>query len=186
MAEQNKGSEKQENKTALSERGERGTGLAHYGGSWIASPFSFMRRFSEEMDRLFEDFGVGGSPLSLSTGGQISPREFGRGLWHPPIELFIEGDDLVVRAELPGMSKEDVKVECTDDEVTIQGERKMEKKEEHEGHYHTERRYGRFYRKINLPEGTKAENAKASFRDGILEIKLKAPQQAQSREIPIG
>lgn len=152
--------------------------------NWMASPFSFMRRFSEEMDKLFEDFGFSGA-LSRSTGGRISHREFGRGLWNPPIEVFTRGDQLVVKAELPGMSKDDVKVECTDDAITIQGEKRQEQKEEHEGTFRSERSYGRFFRRIPLPEGAKVEEAKASFRDGILEITMKAPQQTHSRQITI-
>jgi HSP20 family protein len=164
---------------------EGSRGLARY-GEWMTSPFSFMRRFSEEMDRLFEDFGLGGNPLARSTGGQISSRQFGRGLWNPPVEVFTKDDRLVVRAELPGIDKKDVKVECTEDEITIQGEKRQEHKEEHEGHYHSERSYGRFFRRIPLPEGIKPEDAKAVFRDGILEITMKAPKQMKSREIQIG
>lgn len=157
--------------------------ITHY-GSWIASPFSFMRRFSEEMDRLFEDFGFG--TLSRSTGGEISPSEFGRGVWRPPIEVSTKGENLIVKADLPGLSKDDIKVECTDDAITIQGERKHERSEEREGEFHSERFYGRFFRRVPLPEGTRAEDAKAVFRDGVLEITLKAPQKEKAREITIG
>lgn len=151
---------------------------------WMTSPFSFMRRFSEEMDRLFEDFGFGGS-LARSTGGQVSPREFGRGLLRPPIEVITKGDQLVVKTELPGMTKQDIKIECTNEAITIQGEKKREHEEEHEGTYHSERSYGKVFRRIPLPEGTQVEDAKATFRDGVLEITMKAPQQSKSREITI-
>lgn len=177
--------------TGIQQR-EGAQGVGTYGGprrEWMSSPFSFMRRFSEEMDRLFEDFGYGGGLLARSTGGEISPKNFGRGLWRPPIEVIAKGEELVVKAELPGLSKEDIKVECTDDEVIIQGERRQEHKEEYEGGFHTERTYGKFFRRVPLPEGTRAEEAKAVFRDGILEITMKAPKQpkpATSREISIG
>lgn len=162
---------------------EKSKGLSHY-GSWVSNPFSFMKRFSEEMDRVFEDFGFTGS-LARATGGRLPTREFGRGLWNPPIEMYTRGDQLIVRAELPGLAKEDVKVECTDDEITIHGERKQEQREEHEGTFHTERMYGRFFRRIPLPEGTRADEAKATFKDGILEITMTAPKQLKSREISI-
>lgn len=178
-----KSSEKGSQSTEIQHHETPSGGLSQYSG-WISSPFSFMRRFSEEMDRLFEDFGFGGS-LARSTGGQISPREFGRGLWRPPIEMLTKGDQLIVKAELPGMAKDDIKVECTNDEITIQGEKRQEHKEEHEGTFHNERSYGRFFRQIPLPEGTNADDAKATFRDGILEIRLKAPQQSKSRQISI-
>jgi HSP20 family protein len=149
---------------------------------WSASPFSFMRRFSEDMDRLFEEFGFG---RTGATGGEISRRDFGRGVWRPQIEMFHRGDNLVVRADLPGMKKEDVKVEYTRDAITIEGERRQEHTEEREGRYHTERSYGQFYRSIPLPEGVKPEDAKASFKDGVLEIVLKAPEEIRPRKIEI-
>ncbi len=176
-------SEKGQKPAEIQPRETPSRGLSQY-REWMGSPFSFMRRFSEEMDRLFEDFGFGGT-LARSTGGRISPREFGRGLWNPPIEVFTKDDQLVVKAELPGLTKDDVKVECTENEITIQGEKKQEFKEEHEGAYHSERSYGRFFRRIPLPEGTRAEDAKATFRDGILEITMKAPKQEKTREISI-
>jgi HSP20 family protein len=166
-----------------SETGSKG--ITRY-GEWMASPFSFMRRFTEEMDRLFEDFGFSETQLARSTGGQISSRAFGRGLWRPPVEVFTKDDKLVIRAELPGLNKQDVKVECMGDEVIIQGEKRSEYKEEHQGHFQSERNYGRFFRRIPLPEGTRTEGAKAVFRDGILEVTMKAPQKEKSREIQIG
>jgi HSP20 family protein len=153
---------------------------------WSGSPFSFIRRFSEDMDRLFEEFGFGQLSHTLSsTGGEVSEREFGRGMWHPAIEMFERGDELVVRADLPGMRKEDIRVECTRDAITIQGERKNEQTETRGGRFHTERSYGRFYRRIPLPEGVNPDDARANFRDGVLEINLKAPKESQTRRIEI-
>ena len=151
------------------------------------SPFSFMRRFSEEMDRLFEDFGFGRSvfPWVSTGGGRISRGEFGRAAWNPPIEMFTRGDQLVVRAELPGLAKDDVKVECTENAIIIEGERRHEHKEEHEGRIHSEMSYGRFYRSIPLPEGVSPDSAKATFKDGMLEITLKAPEQSKPRQIKV-
>jgi HSP20 family protein len=166
-----------------SEARERGLTHREVRDPWSASPFSFMRRFSEDMDRLFEEFGF--APGLLSAGGHISRREFGRGMWHPQIEMFERGDDLVIRADLPGMKKEDIKVECTQDAIVIQGERRHEHSGESAGRFHSERSYGRFYREIPLPEGVKSEDAKANFRDGVLEIVMKAPQQSRPRRIDV-
>jgi HSP20 family protein len=167
---------------ALSHKGEQ-QGVSRHtqsGAQW--SPFSFMRRFSEEMDRLFEDFGFGGSlsPTRSFSGGAL-PSEFGRPAWRPQIEMFQRGEELVVRADLPGMTKDDVKIECTANEITIQGERKEEREEAHEGIFHSERTYGRFFRQIPLPEGVSADDAKATFRDGVLEITMKAPDESKQR-----
>ncbi len=143
------------------------------------SPFTFMRRFSEKMDRLFEDFGFGRGFLAPSFGGELGRLgEMGSSIWSPQVEVFERGDQLVVRADLPGLTKDDVNVEIRDDALVIRGERKSEREENEEGHYRTERSYGRFYRQIPLPEGVNAENANATFRNGVLEVTMPAPERA--------
>ena len=148
------------------------------------SPFSFMRRFSEEMDRLFEDFGFGRGSLAPSFGRGLFPTsfgDFGQTGWSPQVEVFEREGQLVVRADLPGLNKDDVKVEVTDDAITISGERKQEHEERREGFYRSERSYGSFYRQIPLPEGASADDASATFRDGVLEITMRAPQRQEQR-----
>jgi HSP20 family protein len=153
------------------------------------SPFSFMRRFSEEMDRLFDDFGFGSGLLSPSFERGFSSSalgEFGQGLWSPQIETFEREGQLVIRADLPGLTKDDVNVEMTDNAITISGERRNENEEKREGYYRSERSYGSFYRQIPLPEGVNADDANATFRNGVLEITMKAPQlQSRSRKLEI-
>ena len=147
----------------------------------LASPFSFMRRFSEEMDRLFEDFGFGRGWMSPSMGG-MSPsgfRELGRAAWSPQVEVFRRGEELVVRADLPGMRKEDVRVDIAQDHLVLQGERSWQNEEDREGVMRSERHYGSFYRTIPLPEGVRAEDARASYKDGVLEISMPAPEERQ-------
>jgi HSP20 family protein len=147
------------------------------------NPFEFMQRMSDEMDRVFgRVFG------DLGAGRSLAGRNFFSGLpsmdrpaWSPRIEAFQEADKFIVRAELPGLKKEDVEVSVADDALTIQGQRQDERKEEQEGFYHSERSYGSFYRTIPLPEGTLADTADASFRDGVLEIRLQAPPHEVSR-----
>lgn len=133
-----------------------------------ASPFSFMRRFSEEMDKLFADFGSRHEWLPW-------PREWGEGRWRPDIEMFEKDGQLVVRADLPGLTKNDVKVDFTQDALTIQGDRKREHEEKGEGFYRSERSYGGFYRLVPLPEGVSPESVNATFLDGVLEVIMKAP-----------
>lgn len=152
-AQQQQGSSTQ---TALSQRQQSMPGL-------ITSPFSFMRRLGEGMEQLFADFGVGG----------LMPRGFNElATWTPQIEMFERDKQLVIRADLPGLKKDDVQIELRDDSVVIQGERQEERKEEREGFYSTERMYGRFYREIPLPEGADTDEATATFRDGVLEIAI--------------
>ena len=150
---------------------------------FTASPFELMRRFAEQMDRAFEDFGL--SSISTSRSQGSFPSEITR--WSPAIEIFQREGGLVVRAELPGLNKEDVKVEITDDGLILQGERKQEREENREGFYRSERTYGRFYRVIPLPDGIDPEQVRAGFNNGVLEIELPVTQSKQRRrEVPIG
>lgn len=141
-----------------------------------ATPFEFMKRFGEEMDRLFGEFGFGRG--WLTPGTERSARE---GLWAPQIEMFERDGELVVRADLPGLTKDDVSVEVNDDGITIEGERRTEQEENAPGFYRSERSYGKFYRLLPLPDGVDAENANASFRNGVLEITMKAPKRTESK-----
>jgi HSP20 family protein len=144
--------------------------------AWGASPFSLMNRFAEEMDRLFDNFGFGRSQLAPRGRGEME-----QSLWSPQLEVFERDGQMIVRADLPGLGKDDVKVNIEDNALTIQGERRQEHEENREGWRHSERSYGSFYRSIPLPEGVDAENAKANFRDGVLEITMPAPKREERR-----
>ena len=117
------------------------------------NPFAFMRRVTEELDRAF------GLRAEVPGLPEVYPR-----MWVPAIEVFERDEKFIVRADLPGLKKEDVKIEVTHDELTIEGERKLEKEEKEEGLYRTERMYGKFLRRIEIPEYVKAEGAVATFR----------------------
>jgi len=151
------------------ERGELGSRLA-------TTPFAFMKRFGEEMDRLFEDFDFGRDWLAPVIG-----REFSGGMWAPQVEMVEREGELVVRADLPGLTKDDVKVELTDNAITIEGERRGEKEEKREGFYRTERSYGKFYRRLPVPEGVEVKNANATFNNGVLEITIQAPKREKQK-----
>jgi HSP20 family protein len=141
------------------------------------SPFSLMRRFTEEMDQYFAQLGMG-------RGGQSTAA--GSGLFSPPVEVVERDGTLTVRVDLPGMTKDDVRVEITENILTIEGERRAEHEEKQDGMVQSERRYGMFRRQIALPEGVNAEQATASFKDGVLEVTMPAPQrQAHGRQIEI-
>ncbi len=146
-------------------------------GRLAATPFTFMRRFSEEMDHLFEDFGLGHAWLTP----MLDKAQLPQGLWSPQVEMFERGNELVLRADLPGLSKDDVNVELADDAITIEGERKNEHEEKHDGYYRSERSYGKFYRRIPMPDGIRAEDAKASFSNGVLEITMPAAKREERK-----
>jgi HSP20 family protein len=148
---------------------------------FTTSPFTLMRRMSDEMDRMFATAlsGTGTSATSSGAGG-------GMATWVPAIEVKERNNQLDVAADLPGMSKDDVKVEVTNDAIILQGERKWESEEEKGGVHRSERRYGQFYRAIPLPEGANPEQAKAEFKDGVLHVTIPMPEQKSSRrQIPI-
>ena len=106
--------------------------------------------------------------------------------WTPTVDVQQCNGDLVVTAELPGLKKEDVKVELTDDSLVIQGERKQELKEDHEGFHSVERSYGQFYRSIPLPEGARTDQAKAELTDGVLKVSVPVPAAKKTtRQIPV-
>jgi len=146
-------------------------------GDPLHSPFQFMRRMTEEMDRVFDrvfgDFaGSHRSARASDFGDAHTPQQ---AIWAPRIEAFQNDSRFVVRAELPGLKKEDVNVNVTDQAIILEGQRKSEQEEHREGFYHTERSYGSFYRAIPLPEGTITDSAEARFKDGVLEVTMQAP-----------
>jgi HSP20 family protein len=138
-----------------------------------------LERFADEMDRVFDDFGFRrgwlGPRLGFGWPRPLTSRTEG---WLPDVEMLQRNNELVIRADLPGLSKDDVKVNVTEDAVTIEGERKREHEEEKGGVYRSERSYGSFSRVIALPEGAITDQAKASFKDGVLEITMPAPPEA--------
>lgn len=148
-----------------------------YSPGAYASPFSLVSRLAEDMDRLFEDFTLGRGLGGLSQ----FDRDFGRlanlqSTWTPQVETFRRGDNIVVRADLPGLRKEDINVEVGDGVLTISGERGDENEERRDGYYHSERSYGRFYRSLALPDGADPDSVEATFKDGVLEVTVKAPE----------
>jgi HSP20 family protein len=169
--------EKETPKTELKRRNE---------GVMTTTPFSFMRRFTDDMERMFEDFQGFRFPTFFDRDFWPFRKEFETFEWMPQIEVLQKNGQFMVKADLPGLTKDDVKVELTEEMLTISGERKEEKEEKGEGFYRSDRNYGRFYRQVPLPEGVKAENAEATFRNGVLEITIPAPKaETPARKLEI-
>ena len=137
------------------------------------NPFALMRQISDEMER-----------------GFLAPRSrFGTSetsTWSPDVEVFERDGKLIVHTDLPGMSKDDVKIEVVNGELVIQGERKREHEEERGGIHRSERMYGSFSRAIGLPDGAKIDQATAQFNNGVLEVSIPIPEAQRARQIPIG
>jgi HSP20 family protein len=160
---------------------ERGSMQSRDASNWSPSPFQFFDRMAQEMDRtfdrMFRDFGMPRQSWIARPFRSVD-RE---GLWAPRIESFQKGDRFIVRADLPGLKKDDVQVDVSDEAITIRGERHEEHEEEREGYYHSERQYGQFYRSIPVPDGVITDSAQASFKNGVLEISMQAPPAEATR-----
>jgi HSP20 family protein len=148
-------------------------------GAFGLSPFGLMRRMMEDLDRLFQEFG-GGRGFEL--GSFAGPVGRGLSVWSPAIEALEREGNFVLRADLPGLSPDDVRVEAANDSLVIEGERRSEiESEEQAGVYRSERTYGRFSRVVPLPEGADAQKAQARFENGVLEITIPMAEEKSSR-----
>jgi HSP20 family protein len=153
------------------------------GGREIWEPLAMMGQLSREMDRVWESF-FGRSPF----------RERGEedwqmaSVWSPRVDMERRDDRLLLRADLPGVRKDDVEIDVSDDVLSISGERRFEREagdEDDDGYRVVERSYGRFYRSVPLPAGVNADDVSATMRDGVLEISVTLPQSARRRRITI-
>jgi HSP20 family protein len=139
-------------------------------------PFAMLREMTSELDRVFEE---GTWPSLRWPFLRIKPA-FEGAAFTPAIDVFEKDNRLVTRVDLPGLKKEDVKVEVTDGQLTISGERKSEVEEKKEDFYRCERQYGSFYRALPLPEGVKLEDVKATFTEGVLEVSVPIPAKPKA------
>jgi HSP20 family protein len=147
-------------------------------GPFGISPMALVRRLLEDVDRMIEEVGVGRATNQGGVQGLASA-------WSPAIELLERDGRLVVRAELPGLSPDDVTIEAEGNSLVIRGERRSELEVEENGVYRTERSYGRFTRAIELPEGADLSKAQARFENGLLEISVPLSEQGNRRRIEI-
>ena len=149
-------------------------------------PFSMMRQLSRDMDRLFDSFFGTGFGSSLWGGGGREALDAPT-LWSPQIDVQRRDDALVLKADLPGVSKEDLKIDIDDNTLVISGQRQEEHEEggKDQGYQLYERSYGTFYRAIPLPQDVNADDIQAEMRDGVLKVTVPLPQSARRRRIQI-
>jgi HSP20 family protein len=133
-------------------------------------PLGRLTDLREEIDRLFE--------APLARGAQLLG-------WTPAFDVYEEKDNFVVKAELPGMKKEDISVSLHEGNLIISGERKGETKSEGTEVYHAERYFGKFQRVVALPAQVTASNVKAEYKDGILTVTLPKSEEAKPRQIDV-
>ena len=139
-----------------------------------------LREFStlqNEMNRLFNT--VFDAPSAGGGGGAMRR-------WMPAMDLVETGDHFVLRADLPGLTEDDVKIEFEDGTLTVSGERKSEHEAKGEGYYRVERAFGSFSRSLTLPQGIDPAAVNASFDRGVLEVSIPKPEEKKPRRIEIG
>jgi HSP20 family protein len=162
---------------AESRQNRNDRGMARRDQYALMSPFALLQRFiAEDIANLL------GNPRQraattngrANTGNEMAP-------FVPNVDVVQRGNELVVRADLPGVTPDEVTVEVSDDAITVSGQRREERVEDDGNVYRVERTYGAFFREIPLPEGALADQARASFKDGVLEITVPAPPEQVSR-----
>ena len=143
----------------------------------VLTPWANWGRLSDlrdEIDRLFD------APLSdLTRASQLLSG------WTPALDVYEEKDHFIVKAELPGMKKEDIDVSLHDGSLSISGERKSETKHEDAEVYRAERFFGRFQRTVTLPAPVAADKVNAQYKDGILTVKLPKTEEAKPKQIDV-
>lgn len=133
-------------------------------------------------DRMFEDFWRRPLASRLRTEGWLPGAEIMR---VPAVDVFEEKDEVVVKAELPGLSKDDVQVQITGSVLTLKGEKKKKEEVKEEDYYFCERSRGSFSRSLELPHEVKADQVKASFKDGVLEVRLPKTEEAKRKSVSV-
>lgn len=137
------------------------------------APFREFERMRKEMDRLWDSF------------FERRPRTGDMGEWYPSLDVAETKNDVVIKAEVPGMDPKDIDISLSNGVLTIKGEKKQER-EEKEGDYHfTERSFGTFTRAIQLPAEVQSEKIEASYKNGVLKIILPKSEEAKRKQIKI-
>ena len=142
--------------------------------NWPGVGFGRLSSLRDEIDRLFE------APLAAFTRQQ----QLFSG-WSPALDVYEQKDNVVVRAELPGMKKEEIEVSLHDNTLSISGERKSETKHKDAESYRSERFFGRFQRTVALPAPVAADRVKAQYKDGVLSIVLPKTEEAKPKHIDV-
>jgi HSP20 family protein len=138
-------------------------------------PFRDLRTLQEEVNRLF----------STNLTGGFGEEGIGRGAWNPSVDIYENKDQIVLEAELPGMTREDFDLAIENNVITLRGERRFEKKDETDNYHRVERSYGSFTRSFTLPQTVSGEGATAEYRNGVLRVTLPKREETKARRIEI-
>jgi HSP20 family protein len=134
------------------------------------------RDIQHEMNRLFDRFL--GRPSATASGTD-------RQTWMPVVDMYETSDDLVVNVELPGVREKEISLSITGDLLTVKGEREFNNQLRDDNYLHMERVYGKFERSIRVPMPVQADRVAATYRDGVLEVRLPKTEEIRPKEIKI-
>lgn len=138
-------------------------------------PFESLNMAQSRINDLFEE----------SFGRSRLPHSSSSGVWYPPVDILENKDSYLIRAELPGMKKEDFHVELEDGTLTLSGERKFEEPTNGDEYHRVERLAGKFSRSFYLPQTVKHDGIKATYREGILEVLVPKAEEAKPKQITV-
>lgn len=142
---------------------------------WV-DPFKELSAIHERMNQLFDE------TFLAARASEAAPAA---ATWSPAVDIYESGEDIVVKAEIPGIDGDDVAVEVKDGILTLRGERKFEKEEKEENYHRIERSYGTFVRSFALPTSVDSEKVRAALKDGVLEVRLSKKEQAKPRKVQV-
>ena len=140
-------------------------------------PFEDMARLQREVNRLFED---SNRPTGRD-GAELTPAR----TWAPAVDIFEDRDEIVVRADLPGLKLEDIDIELTGETLTLRGERKFEDTARKDNYVRIERSYGHFQRSFAIAVPVRRDSVKASYRDGLLEVRLPKSEETRPKKVQV-
>jgi HSP20 family protein len=109
----------------------------------------------------------------------------GLGLWNPVVDLYEKDDHFMIKAELPGVDKKDIKIDLQDRLLTLSGERAYDNEVKEENYYRRERSYGKFQRAFTLPADVDSDKIKAEFKDGVLQIEVPKPEEKNAKQVTV-
>ncbi len=140
-------------------------------------PFEDMVRLQREVNRLFED--------NSRSGGHNGAERAAARTWAPAVDIVEDANGIVLKAELPGLKQEDIDIELTGDTLTIRGERKFEDAQRRDNYVRMERSYGTFQRSFTVGVPVDADNIRASYKDGVLEISLPKSEATKPKKVQV-
>ncbi len=139
-------------------------------------PFRDLLSIQDRMNQLFNE------TRALQPEGR---EDFSKGSWSPPVDIYESGPDIVLKAEIPGISQDEIEIKIEDDTLALKGERKFRKKTDDENYYRIERSYGTFVRSFTLPNSVDQEGVKATYEAGVLKIVMPKKEEKKPKSIQV-